>query len=329
MLLSYYPMRLADAETIVTWTYENEYAMYSFSESNEDIHELMNGEYFSVLDERERLVGFICCGESARVPGGITIGLYQEEGYLDIGLGLDPDLTGQKIGSVFLKQSLVFLQNQFKSSQFRLVVATFNERAIKVYERTGFQKDKAFYSKVNNEDMLFISMKMRMEMEMPIYSFEEITEQDLTEVREIYNYYVSNTTISFHTEELTLEEIKTSVMNQNPRFKSFVIKEENEMKGYVLITQYKSKQAYDFSGEVTIYLKPGTVGKGIGGKALRYIEDVAREQGFYTLIATVCMENTRSISLFEKHGYEQCAMFKGVGYKFDRRLDIGSFQKVL
>ncbi|OPG98803.1 hypothetical protein B2I21_10790 [Chryseobacterium mucoviscidosis] len=325
MLLSYYPMRLIDAERIVTWKYDHEYEMYSFSDSDEDIHELMNGEYFSVLDERERLVGFICCGGSARVPGGTAIGLYQEERYLDIGLGLDPDLTGQKIGSVFLKQSLVFLQNQFKRSQFRLVVASFNERAIKVYERTGFKKDKEFYSKVNDEDMLFISMKM----EMPIYSFEEIKEQDLNEVKEIYNYYVSNTTISFHTEELTLEEIKASVMNPNPRFKSFVIKEENEIRGYVLITQYKSKQAYDFSAEVTIYLKPGTVGKGIGGKALRYIEGVAREQGFYTLIATVCMENTRSISLFEKHGYEQCAMFKGVGYKFERRLDIGSFQKLL
>ncbi|OAX50251.1 GNAT family N-acetyltransferase [Paenibacillus sp. AD87] len=325
MLLSYHPMKIADAGKIVTWKYEEEYAMYSFSESNEDIQELMNGEYFSVLDELERLVGFICCGESARVPGGTSIGLYQEEGYLDIGLGLDPDLTGQKIGSVFLKQSLVFLQNHFKSSQFRLVVATFNERAIKVYERTGFKRDKKFYSKVHDEDRLFISMKMKM----PIYSFEEITEQDLTEVREIYNYYVSNTTISFHTEELTLEEIKASVMNINPRFKSFVIKEENEIQGYVLITQYKSKQAYDFSGEVTIYLKPDIVGKGIGATALRFIENVAREQGFYTLIATVCMENTRSKSMFEKHGYEQCAMFKGVGYKFDRRLDIGSFQKVL
>lgn len=325
MLLSYHPMKIADAGKIVTWKYENEYAMYSFSESNEDIQELMSGEYFSVLDELERVVGFICCGESARVPGGASIGLYQEEGYLDIGLGLDPDLTGQKIGCVFLKQSLVFLQNHFKSSQFRLVVATFNERAIKVYERIGFKRDKEFYSKVHDEDMLFISMKL----EMSIYSFEEITEQDLTEVREIYNYYVSNTTISFHTEELTLKEIKASVINRDPRFKSFVIKEENEIKGYVLITQYKSKQAYDFSGEVTIYLKPDIVGKGIGGTALLFIENVAREQGFYTLIATVCMENTRSKSLFEKHGYEQCAMFKGVGYKFDRRLDIGSFQKVL
>lgn len=43
MLLSYHPMKIADAEKIVTWKYGNEYKMYSFSESNEDIQELMNG----------------------------------------------------------------------------------------------------------------------------------------------------------------------------------------------------------------------------------------------------------------------------------------------
>jgi phosphinothricin acetyltransferase len=62
---------------------------------------------------------------------------------------------------------------------------------------------------------------------------------------------------------------------------------------------------------------------------LAFIEEVGREQGFHTLIATICMENSRSIRLFEKNGYEQCALFKEVGYKFRRRLDIGSFQKIM
>lgn len=45
------------------------------------------------------------------------------------------------------------------------------------------------------------------------------------------------------------------------------------------------------------------------------------------MIATICMENTRSKSLFERNGYEQCALFKEIGYKFDRKLDIGSFKR--
>lgn len=164
---------------------------------------------------------------------------------------------------------------------------------------------------------------------MTIVSFEEIAQIHLEEVRDIYNYYVENTTISFHTEILDLDQIKDSVININKRFKSFVIKEGNEIYGYVLITPFKSKQAYDSSGEVTLYLKPDCLGKGIGGESLKFIEGVAREQGFHTLIATICMENLRSKSLFEKNGYVQCALFKEVGYKFNRRLDIGSFQKIV
>ncbi|MFC5472304.1 GNAT family N-acetyltransferase [Cohnella suwonensis] len=160
-------------------------------------------------------------------------------------------------------------------------------------------------------------------------TFEEVAEYHLNEIREIYNYYVLNTTISFHTEELDIEHIKASVMNNNPRFKSYAILDENQINGYVLITSYKSKQAYDISGEVTIYLKPDCLGKGIGKQALTFIEGEARKQGFHTLIATICMENTRSKSLFERNGYVQCALFKEIGYKFDRKRDIGSFQKIL
>lgn len=144
-------------------------------------------------------------------------------------------------------------------------------------------------------------------------SFEEITTEHINAVQEIYNYYVLNSTISFHTEEVNTHQMRESVINKNPRFKSFVIVDQSEMVGYVLLTQYKNKQAYDVSAEVTIYLKPNDLGKGIGSRALSFIEGVAKEQGFHTLIATICMENGRSIKLFEKCGYEQCALFKEVG----------------
>lgn len=160
-------------------------------------------------------------------------------------------------------------------------------------------------------------------------TFEPVTVDHIDELKEIYNYYVMNSTISFHTEPLNNDQMRESVINKNPRFKAFLIRDNEEIAGYVLLTQYKNKQAYDVSAEVTIYLKPDCLGKGIGGQAITFIEGVGRELGFHTLIATICMENSRSIKLFEKNGYEQCALFKEVGYKFGRRLDIGSFQKIL
>lgn len=159
--------------------------------------------------------------------------------------------------------------------------------------------------------------------------FEEIGEAHLAEVLDIYNYYVLNTTVSFHTEPQSLPGIRQSVLSGDPRFKSYAIMQDGEMLGYVLIARHKNKQAYDTSGEISIYLKPGCGGRGLGGHALRFIEERAAELRFHVLVATVCADNEPSRRLFVKHGYEQSALFKEIGSKFGRWLDIVSYQKII
>jgi L-amino acid N-acyltransferase YncA len=160
-------------------------------------------------------------------------------------------------------------------------------------------------------------------------SFKEIGDEHFNEIQEIYNYYVKNTTITFNTDLLTLEEIRDMVMNVNSRYKSFLIMSFGKVTGYVLITQYKKRQAYDKTAEVTIYLKPDYIGNGIGQIALEFIEDFAKAQEFHSLMATICTENERSERLFSKNGYSKNAHFKEIGYKFERFLDIACYQKII
>lgn len=159
-IFSFRPMALQDANNIIHWTYEAEFSIYSFSGSKDDINELMTGDYFSVFDVKNELIGYLCHGAAARVPGGITAGIYIDEEHIDIGLGLRPDLTGKKIGATFLNQGIRFLRYTLKTTKFRLVVLKFNIRAIKVYQKTGFYKCDEFYSKVKGNDELFVSMKL-------------------------------------------------------------------------------------------------------------------------------------------------------------------------
>lgn len=174
--------------------------------------------------------------------------------------------------------------------------------------------------------------------------FAPIEEQYLPEVLSIYNHYVEHTTVSFHTELLSLAQMRAQIMNVPAHYKSYVIIEEQDAQdnsvvsnaestpviaGYILITPHKNKQAYDVTAEVTIYLKPGQTGKGLGGKSLTFLEQAGVASGFHVLIATVCTENANSIALFERYGYEKCAHFREVGYKFGRRLDIASYQKII
>lgn len=159
--------------------------------------------------------------------------------------------------------------------------------------------------------------------------FAEISEEYLAGVLDIYNYYVLHTTVSFHTEPQTLPQMRQAVLNGDPRFKSYVILQNGELHGYVLITRHKNKEAYDTSGEVSIYLKPGSGGQGLGGQSLQFIEERAVELGFHVLVATVCADNEPSRRLFAKHGYEQSALFKEIGSKFGQWLDIVSYQKII
>ena len=112
-------------------------------------------------------------------------------------------------------------------------------------------------------------------------------------------------------------------------YRTYVILANETYAGYVLITQHKKKPAYNVTGEVTIYLDPSHIGKGIGRPSLEFIENVARELSFHSLIATICSENEGSIRMFTKLGYEKVAHFKEVGYKFERWLDIVAYQKIL
>ncbi|WP_411349942.1 GNAT family N-acetyltransferase [Paenibacillus sp. WLX2291] len=169
-------------------------------------------------------------------------------------------------------------------------------------------------------------------------TFDTIQEQHLPEVLDIYNHYVQHTTISFHTELQTLEQMREQILQVPERYRSYAILEQNneaeeqsgqKLLGYILITRHKNKQAYDTTAEITVYLKPDQTGKGLGSQSLTFIEQAAVDSGFHTLVATVCTENENSIRLFERRGYEKCAHFREVGRKFDRWLDIASYQKII
>lgn len=159
--------------------------------------------------------------------------------------------------------------------------------------------------------------------------FKPMKDENLQNAANIYNYYVENTTVTFHTEPLSAQEMKSILYQDDPIYISFGIFDGDEFCGYAYMAPYKKRQAYRISSEVTLYLDPKLTGKGVGTMVLKLLEDHAREQGIHSFLAVICAENTSSIKLFLKNGYEKCAHFKEVGIKFDRMLDIVVLQKIL
>ncbi|CAG9607348.1 GNAT family N-acetyltransferase [Pseudoneobacillus rhizosphaerae] len=135
------------AKEILLWQYDSPYDFYNNELTDESLKELMNDTYLAVIDETKQLTGYYCTGISAIVPAGNEYGAYNES-MIDIGLGLKPELTGAGRGGSFLAFILQNIENaNIQCLPLRLTVASFNKRAIKLYENVGFITQQSFDSK--------------------------------------------------------------------------------------------------------------------------------------------------------------------------------------
>jgi [ribosomal protein S18]-alanine N-acetyltransferase len=143
--------RMTDEEAtqISGWRYESPYDFYDATSDADDLQELLDPKrrkdaYFSVFDEAGVLVGFFQFERAGKT--------------VDVGLGMRPELTGQGLGVEYLLAGLEFARERFSPDRFTLSVATFNERAIRVYERAGFRRTTVYRHNTNGGEYLFLSM---------------------------------------------------------------------------------------------------------------------------------------------------------------------------
>lgn len=151
------------AEEIAKWRYDGIYAFYDMDQDREDLGELLDpanweNRYFAALNENRELAGYF---------------IYEfPDGIMRIGLGLKPQLTGKGLGKEFVLQGIGFGVKHFsyKNDSIDLLVAAFNKRAIKVYEKIGFTRIKNFIQETNEGQYEFIRM---MKKASPIYHPDE------------------------------------------------------------------------------------------------------------------------------------------------------------
>jgi RimJ/RimL family protein N-acetyltransferase len=140
-------MTEADARIVSAWRYPFPYSAYNGDPNKpETVAYLVDpaNQIYTAVDESDEVVGFFSFGGDAQVPGELDPAEQDDPTVLDVGLGLRPDLTGRGLGFSFVESGLQFAREKFAPKRFRLAVLSWNERAIRVYERAGFQVVRAF-----------------------------------------------------------------------------------------------------------------------------------------------------------------------------------------
>jgi len=99
--------------------------------------------------------------------------------------------------------------------------------------------------------------------------------------------------------------------------------------GFGSLSPYRERPGYTGTAEVSVYIHLQHRGKGVGQELLAFLEKLATQHGFRTLIARISESNEVSHKLFERAGFSLVGVERQVGRKFNRWLDCAIFQKIL
>lgn len=154
------------------------------------------------------------------------------------------------------------------------------------------------------------------------------TPDDASSLLAIYTPYVTDTAITFELTPPTLSDFTQRIATISADFPYLVAEDtDGTVLGYAYASPYKSRSAYDWTVELSIYVNQTARHQGIGRALYDALEDQLIQRGFVNFLACISLPNDSSISFHQKRGYEQVAHFKQVGYKFDRWHDIIWMQK--
>ena len=168
----------------------------------------------------------------------------------------------------------------------------------------------------------------------PAFSFEirDATPRDLPDVREIYNYYVTNSVVTFDEDTMTLREWRSKYAYLAKQKMPFIVavSPSNQVLGYALVTPWKQKRAYRFTVENSIYLRPSATGKGLGRALFTALLERSKQAGLKEMIAVIADKGAESsLALHRSFGFVEIGQMGRVGYKFDRWLGTVMLQKSL
>lgn len=150
--------------------------------------------------------------------------------------------------------------------------------------------------------------------------------EDAGAISEIYNYYITDTVVTFENEPVDAKVMQERIERIAARFPYLVYEQGGKVLGYCYAATWRSRAAYDRTVETTIYLHKDWLNKGIGHQLYQELVGLLRNAEFHVAVASITLPNTQSVALHEKFGFRKVAHFTEVGNKFGKWLDVGFWE---
>lgn len=154
-------------------------------------------------------------------------------------------------------------------------------------------------------------------------SVRDACSADLDTVQAIYAHHVRHGLASF-------EETPPNLLEMQRRYEAtaaaglpyLVAELDGTVRGYAYAGPYRTRPAYRFSLEDTVYVEPGFAGRGLGSALLGALVARCEALGYRRMVAVIGdSDNHASIRLHARLGFRKCGVIPSVGFKFGRWVD--------
>lgn len=152
--------------------------------------------------------------------------------------------------------------------------------------------------------------------------------EDLEGITDIYNDAILKTVATFDTEPKTIDGQKQWFEEHGSRYPVLVAEKEKAIVGWASLSAWSDRCAYSDTVEISVYVKEGSRGKGIGKRLAKAILEKGKDAGLHTVFARIAEGNSASIHIFETFGFNHIGIMKEVGRKFGKLIDVYLMQKI-
>jgi phosphinothricin acetyltransferase len=156
------------------------------------------------------------------------------------------------------------------------------------------------------------------------------TPTDADAITAIYAPVVASSSISFELTPPSVDEMRERIVKTLPDLPWLVSEDaQGSVDGYVYASKHRERAAYQWSVDVTAYVREDARGTGVGKRLYRALFDELARLGYFQAFAGIALPNAASVALHESVGFEPIGVYSKVGFKLGAWHDVGWWQREL
>lgn len=153
-------------------------------------------------------------------------------------------------------------------------------------------------------------------------TIQPATAADAAEMLAVYAPYVLDTTVSSEYAPPSLQEFTARIEEFTEKTPWLVCRVDDRVAGYGYASPHRSRAAYQWSVETSIYVAQDFHRHGVASALYRAIMEVLTRQGYYNIFVGITSPNERSIKFHSSMGFVISGSYQDSMYKFGKWRDV-------